>query len=66
MIAVVSSRTTFIRKSHDIVPKDKPLMDLLPIPEGPWEELHKQRQQKYNMHLAAGVIFFVITIAVVS
>ncbi|XP_075227124.1 cytochrome c oxidase subunit 7B [Lycorma delicatula] len=57
-------RTSFARNAHDLTPKDKPLMDLLPIPEGSWEEAYKAKQAKYNIHLAAGVLFFAFTLGV--
>uniref|UniRef100_A0A069DN71 Putative conserved plasma membrane protein n=1 Tax=Panstrongylus megistus TaxID=65343 RepID=A0A069DN71_9HEMI len=37
-------------------------MDDLPVPCGSWETQYNTNQSKYNMHLAVGVIFTVITI----
>lgn len=39
-------------------------MDELPIPCGPWLEHHKKKQAKYNVHLIAGVISFLVSVLV--
>lgn len=40
-------------------------MDDLPVPEGDWTEAHQKKQAKYNITLAASVVFFLGTLSYV-
>ena len=35
----------------------------LPVPQGSWQEAYQKQNARWNMHLAANVVFFVVTIA---
>ena len=39
-------------------------MDFLPSPAGPWQEGYDKQQKKFNLTLAAGVVFFLASWAV--
>merc|ERR1712133_173442 len=39
-----------------------PTMNELPVPEGSWEEHHRERQKKHNMRLVGGISFFLLTV----
>ena len=34
----------------------------LPVPAGSWQEYHSKQNSKWNMHLAASSVFFVVTL----
>ncbi|XP_058794694.1 uncharacterized protein LOC131666230 [Phymastichus coffea] len=55
------------QQSHDCCRSEsKSLFDEATVPEGPWAEHYKRRDEKDTRILAAGVISFLITMAVVQ
>ncbi|XP_033340638.2 cytochrome c oxidase subunit 7B [Megalopta genalis] len=48
------------------IPNDvrPPHMDELLVPQGCWKTAYEKNQRRYNMHLAAGVIGLIGTIAI--
>ena len=51
---------------REVAIRVKGTLNDLPVPQGDWQEYHKQRNTKWNALLAASAAFFGLTMFVVS